>query len=121
MYKRHLLTKLAKALTFSPVVLVTGARQSGKTTLTKVMGGENFFYTSFDQVVVYANALQDPVGFIHALPKPAIIDEVQRVPELFLPIKVDLDAHRHPGRYMLTGSANPILLPRMGDALTGRG
>lgn len=120
MYTRHLAEKIRQSLTFAPVLLLTGPRQCGKTTLTKQVGQDQFFYTSLDQFMTYSSAIKDPIGFIHALPKPAILDEIQRLPELFLQIKVDVDQHRQAGRYMLTGSANPLLLPRLGDALTGR-
>jgi hypothetical protein len=104
-----------------PVSLVTGPRQSGKTTLVRLLGEQGgYHYDSFDSVPTQAAALRDPVGFVSSVQKPAIFDEVQRVPELFLPIKVDVDNHRLPGRYILTGSTNPLLAPKLGDALTGR-
>ena len=57
---------------------------------------------------------------IRGLPKPVILDEVQRVPEIFLTIKHDVDQERIPGKFLVTGSANPLLLPRLGDSLAGR-
>lgn len=65
-------------------------------------------------------AKNDPIGFIEGLQKPTILDEVQRVPEIFLSIKQDVDHNRKPGRYALTGSANPLLIPQLGDSLAGR-
>jgi len=121
MYKRNLAVKVEKALKRSPVVLITGARQSGKTTLIKSVGQERgYSYVSFDDVRYLSAAKSDPIGFIAGLQKPVILDEVQRMPELFLAIKQDVDEHRIPGRYALTGSANPLLIPRLGDSLAGR-
>ena len=65
-------------------------------------------------------AKNNPTGFINNLAKPVILDEVQRCPELFLTIKKDVDENRTPGRYILTGSTNPFLLPKLGDSLAGR-
>jgi len=121
MYRRNITSKIQKALARSPVVLVTGARQSGKTTLMKQIGQErDYSYISFDDVRYLSAAKSDPIGFIAGLKKPVILDEVQRVPEIFLAIKQDVDQHRIPGRYALTGSANPLLIPRLGDSLAGR-
>lgn len=76
---------------------------------------------SFDSIMDQATANNDPAGYISRLKKPVIIDEVQRVPEVFLPIKQDVDTHPGVrGRFALTGSANPLLAPKLGDALTGR-
>ena len=121
MYSRNLKSKLEEALARSPVLLLTGARQTGKTTLMKEIGKEKGYnYVSFDQSAAIHAAQEDPEGFIRGLKKPVILDEVQRAAEFFLPIKVDVDEQRIPGRYCLTGSANPLLLPRIGDSLAGR-
>lgn len=104
-----------------PVMLIVGPRQCGKTTLSKLIGQESGMgYISCDHIPTLASLEFDPVGFLREQPKPLIVDEAQRAPELFLPIKVDVDDNRHPGRYLLTGSANPLLVPKLGDALTGR-
>lgn len=122
MYKRHILSKILLALDGSPAVLLVGPRQSGKTTTVKTVSEMNGYdYISFDSITSQASASSDPIGFIDSREKPVILDEVQRVPEIFLPIKVDIDKHRRDnGRYVLTGSANPLLVPKLGDALTGR-
>ncbi|MBF8262482.1 MAG: uncharacterized protein HW387_147 [Parachlamydiales bacterium] len=122
MYKRHLEEQLWEALGFMPIVLLRGARQTGKTTLAKaVCAAEGKYnYISFDHLPSLGAAKDDPVGFISRLEKPVIIDEIQRVPELFLPIKSDVDVNRIPGRYLLTGSADPLLIPKLGDSLAGR-
>jgi predicted AAA+ superfamily ATPase len=104
-----------------PVMLIIGPRQCGKTTLSKIIGQElGMGYISCDNIPTLASIEFDPVGFLNSQTKPLIIDEAQRAPELFLPIKVDVDNNRYPGRYLLTGSANPLLVPRLGDGLTGR-
>lgn len=110
------------ALAYMPVVLLGGARQTGKTTLTKMVAAlkHDYSYLSLDHLPTLLTATQDPVGFISQLKKPVIIDEIQRVPELFLPIKADVDEHRTSGRYLLTGSVDPLLLPKLGDSLAGR-
>lgn len=121
MFKRNIKPFLKKALKRSPIVLLNGARQVGKSTLAlEFLKEGNFNYLTFDDETVYLAAKSDPSGFIQSLQKPVIIDEVQRVPEIFLPIKIDVDQNRVAGRYLLTGSANPLLIPRLGDSLAGR-
>ncbi|OGB83034.1 hypothetical protein A3F66_01885 [candidate division TM6 bacterium RIFCSPHIGHO2_12_FULL_32_22] len=121
MFKRNIKEDLKKALNRAPVVLLNGARQVGKSTLALEFQKEgDFEYITFDDEMVYLSAKNDPQAFIKSIKKPVIIDEVQRVPEIFLPIKIDVDNNRHAGRYLLTGSANPLLIPRLGDSLAGR-
>lgn len=121
MLHRHILTELQAFLKIMPVVLIAGARQAGKTTLVESISGETgYTFVTLDDEFTLSNASRDPSGWLASLPKPLIIDEVQRLPELFLSIKRDVDQHRVPGRYLLTGSANPMLLPRLGDSLAGR-
>lgn len=122
MFKRHLLPQIIETLEESPAILLVGPRQSGKTTSVTIISEQNGYdFVSFDSIVNQAAALEDPIGFIESRKKPMILDEVQRVPMIFLPIKVDIDKHRNiNGRYILTGSANPLLVPKLGDALTGR-
>lgn len=121
MFKRTIKPIIEDALNRSPIVLITGARQTGKTTLAKEIGAQkNYHYVTFDDIRYLAAAQSDPTGFIAGLPKPVILDEVQRVPDIFLAIKKDVDENRKPGRYLLTGSANPLMIPRLGDAFVGR-
>jgi hypothetical protein len=122
MFRRHITRSLTDALRDTPVVFLRGARQSGKSTLVQELAGSSFSagYFTLDNAATLAAAGSDPVGFIAGLPKPAIIDEVQRVPGLFLAIKEDVDAQRSPGRYLLTGSANVMVMPRVADSLAGR-
>lgn len=77
-------------------------------------------YLSFDDDVVRAGARSDPIGFLHDLPNHIILDEVQHVPELFAALKLEIDRTREPGRFVLTGSTNILLLPTLADSLAGR-
>jgi predicted AAA+ superfamily ATPase len=121
MFRRHVKPLLRKALRRSPVVLLNGARQVGKTTLAlEFLKEGNYTYLTFDDEITYLAAKSNMSGFIADIPKPVIIDEVQRVPEIFLAIKQDVDTNRIAGRYLLTGSANPLFIPRLGDSLAGR-
>lgn len=121
MYQRFVADEIEGSLNLFPVSLITGARQSGKTTLAKsIAAKKGYHYITFDDSFTLVNAQNDPSGWLEAQKKPLIIDEVQRVPEIFLPIKKDVDENRIAGRYLLTGSANPLLLPKLGDSLAGR-
>ncbi len=121
MYKRHILNELEQYLKIFPAVLLTGARQTGKTTLVDELAkNKGYYFVTLDDDLTLSNALRDPSGWIMALPKPVIIDEVQRAPEIFLAIKLDIDNNRVPGRYLLTGSSNPLLSPDLADSLAGR-
>lgn len=114
-------SRLEDALGDSPVVLIHGPRQSGKTTLARQVGADrNYAYYSLDDDTLRAAAQADPVGFVADLPAATIIDEVQRLPELFTALKSAVDRHRAPGRFILTGSSNVLLLPRLADSLAGR-
>jgi len=120
-YPRFAQPRLVQALSDSPVVLIHGARQSGKTTLAQLVGKKlGFTYFSFDDDVTRAAADADPVGFVGDLPARATLDEVQRVPALFTALKTAVDRDRTPGRFLLTGSANVLLVPRLADSLAGR-
>lgn len=121
LYPRQAEILLLEALADSPVVLLHGPRQCGKTTLAQAIGErEGYAYLSFDEDVVRAAAEADPVGFVDDLPDKVILDEVQRVPSLFTALKLAVDRRRTPGRFLLTGSANVLLLPKLADSLAGR-
>jgi uncharacterized protein len=112
---------LADAIKDTPVVVVQGPRQCGKTTLARHVGERlGFEYVNLDDDAARSAALDDPAGFVARLPERVIIDEVQRAPELFLPLKVEVDRRRIPGRFLLTGSTNVLLVPRVADSLAGR-
>lgn len=120
-HPRFVLPRLREALADTPVVLIHGPRQSGKTTLARIVGDKaGYAYLSFDDDVLRASAQADPVGFVADLPEKAVLDEVQRVPELFTSIKAVVDRDRRPGRFILTGSANVLLVPKLADSLAGR-
>ncbi|MEY4592537.1 MAG: hypothetical protein RIR18_1432 [Pseudomonadota bacterium] len=115
---RHLETMLATALLDTPAVLINGPRQSGKTTLAKQCA-QGRPYITLDDASVLAGVRADPQGFIRRTER-AVIDEVQRAPELLLALKLAIDDKRMPGRYLLTGSANVMTLPNIADSLAGR-
>jgi len=121
MFPRHVHARLNEALADTPVVLLNGARQTGKSTLVKSLSpDQGRRYLTLDDRVVLAAARNDPAGFIAGLEGPVAMDEVQRAPELFLDIKAAVDRDRTPGRFLLTGSANVLLLPTLADSLAGR-
>lgn len=122
MIRRQLEKQLLQALGDTPVTMLVGARQVGKSTLCRAIarGPHPARYVTLDDPTLYAAARSDPPGFVASLEGPVVIDEVQRCPELFGALKVDVDRERRPGRYLLTGSANVLLLPRLSDSLAGR-
>lgn len=108
---------LARALRAMPVVVVTGARQTGKTTLARTLGPGRR-YLSLDEIDVLAQAERDPASLLAEL--PITLDEVQRAPSLLLAVKRRVDAARVPGGLLLTGSANLALMERVAESLAGR-
>ncbi|MEO7741647.1 MAG: ATP-binding protein [Usitatibacter sp.] len=121
MYPRLARLRLEAALDDTPVVLLNGARQTGKTTLARQVaedrGGR---YVTLDDSTALAAATADAGAFVDGLGKFAVIDEVQRAPALFPALKIAVDRDRSPGRFLLTGSANVLTLPRISDSLAGR-
>lgn len=119
---RNITPKIIEALSDTPVVMLNGARQTGKSTLAKSLISEKHIgrYVTLDDATALAAAKHDPAGFISGLGESTVIDEIQRAPELFVAIKADVDRNRTPGRYLLTGSANVLLLPRLSESLAGR-
>ncbi len=145
-YPRYVERRLAEALEDSPVVLIHGPRQCGKTTLAQFACAPNYLrwgdgeltwgedrvswgvsqqrrdykYITFDDAVVRDGAQADPMGFVADLPERVILDEIQRVPNLFSAIKLEVDRRRRPGRFILIGSTNVLLIPALSDSLAGR-
>lgn len=121
LYPRYAEIHLIEALADSPVVLIHGPRQAGKTTLAQMVGEpRGYTYVSFDDDVARAAAEVDPIGFVADLPDRTTLDEVQRVPALFTALKTAVDRRRTPGRFILTGSSNVLLVPQLADSLAGR-
>ena len=122
MIKRHIQQDIIDSLKHFPVVLLTGARQVGKSTLAQELSrpGWDARYLTLDNRIVLDAALRDPDGFISGTPAPAIIDEVQRAPDIMLAIKAAVDKDRKPGQYLLTGSANLMTLAKVSETLAGR-
>ena len=119
MYPRFIEDRIHDALTYTRVVLISGPRQSGKTTLAKQIAGRKIPFLNLDDKTTLDAALADPVGFIRGLDR-AVIDEIQRAPDLLLAIKTAVDTDPGPGRFLLTGSANLMTVPRVADSLAGR-
>src|SRR5450631_4316028 len=122
MLRRHITDRLLDGLADTPAVLVNGARQTGKSTLVQSsdLSAQNRQYLTFDDPGILAAAKRDPNGFVAGLNAPVTLDEVQHVPELFPVIKAAIDRKRQPGRFLLTGSANVMLLPKLSESLAGR-
>jgi len=133
-YSRKLIKSLSDALKDSPVVLLNGARQTGKTTLVleQLADKNSASYISLDDAAMLSSARSDATGFLEGLvalhqdnQAPLVIDEVQHAPELFPAIKLLVDKERQAkrqvaGKFLLTGSANVLLLPKISESLAGR-
>lgn len=119
MIKRTLATKLREAASRYPVVTVTGPRQSGKTTLIRAEF-QDYSYVSLELPDQRAFALDDPRGFLAQFDGPIILDEAQRAPDLFSYIQTMVDEEDRPGRFILTGSQNFLLLQGISQSLAGR-
>jgi uncharacterized protein len=121
MIRRHIEDSVRRAMADTPVVLINGARQTGKTTLSQAIAAEaGALYFTLDDYATLALAAGDPSGFIRNLDGPVVIDEIQKAPDLFPAIKIAVDKARRPGRFLLTGSANVMTLPRLSESLAGR-
>ena len=118
-FRRFSAARVTTALKDTPVVMVNGPRQSGKTTLVHQFTAADRAYVTLDDDTVLAAARDDPAGFMRGLDR-AVIDEVQRAPELLRAIKRLVDDDRRPGRFLLTGSANVLALPQVSESLAGR-
>lgn len=131
-FPRHITPRIIDALKVSPIVFLNGARQTGKSTLVQEIAvqigrnSEPAVYVTLDRPTVMAAATSAPEAFLSAYKNTLIIDEVQMAPELFGALKIMVDEHRLTnktrtnGRYLLTGSANILALPKLSDPLVGR-
>jgi uncharacterized protein len=122
MIERAITAPLLAALADTPVVILVGGRQTGKSTLVTRLAerGYSAEYVTLDDPTELAAARNDPVAFVDRFDGPVILDEVQRAPEIFLPIKAAVDRDRRPGRFLLTGSTNVLFVPSVAEALVGR-
>ena len=119
MYPRLSKKRIEEALADTRVALIAGPRQSGKTTLATEIADEDRPFLTLDDATQLHFAKTDPVGFLRDVDR-AVIDEVQRAPELLLAIKTEVDKDKRPGRFLLTGSANLMTVPRVAESLAGR-
>ena len=118
-YLPRLLSPLVtQALKTSPVMVVSGARQTGKSTLVQRLES-GMTYLTLDDVETLDRAEREPDALLRS-PSPLVLDEVQRSPDLLLAVKRAVDAHRRAGRFVLTGSANLLLMKRVSETLAGR-
>ena len=116
---RHLEAVISEELPYSKAILLIGARQVGKTTLLKKLF-PSIPVVTFDPVIDIMQARSNPDLFLDSLPTPVILDEVQYAPEIFAPLKRRLDALSENGKYLLTGSQNPMLLKQVSESMAGR-
>ena len=121
-YQRHIVPAVRAALEDTPVVVIHGPRQSGKSTLVQSLISESFpaRYVTFDDAIVLSAARAGPADFLAGFEGPLVIDEVHRAPGILLAIKAEVDRRRAPGRYLLTGSTHVRFIPEISEALVGR-
>lgn len=118
-FPRFSAEQVTVALKDTPVVMIIGPRQCGKTTLVRQFVNGKRAYITLDDDTALNGARSDPTGFIRGLDR-AVIDEVQRAPDLLRAIKHTVDGDRRPGRFLLTGSADVLTLPQVSESLAGR-
>lgn len=117
---RALTQTIRRALKTFPAVLITGARQTGKTTLLRNEFGQSYAYVSLERPDVRLRALADPVAFLNETGSPVILDEIQYAPELLHYLKERIDEDRSPGQWLLTGSQSFTLMRGVSQSLSGR-
>lgn len=116
---RHVAPALTERLRAMPAVVVTGARQTGKSTLAEILTPGKRRYLSLDDLDVVDLARRDPEALVGGS-TPVTLDEVQREPDLLLAVKRAIDRRRRPGQFLLTGSANLLLMRQVSESLAGR-
>ena len=119
-FRRWQTESVKEALKIRRVVVISGARQTGKTTLSQQVVSGKGDYRSLDDTDMLNYALSDPKGFVMNKSDTMVIDEIQKAPKLIPEIKQMVDRNRRPGQYLLTGSADILGLPAIGDSLAGR-
>lgn len=121
-YQRNILDVVTDSIQYSPATLINGARQTGKSTFIQMsfVGPDNFSYINLDDLTLLGLAKSEPVLFLSQLEARAAIDEIQRTPELLLPLKKVIDENRTTRRFLLSGSANILTLPKLSESLAGR-
>ena len=119
-FARLLRPTIETALADTPVVFLRGARQTGKSTLARQLLPPGARYVTFDDENARGSAELDMQSFVRGLPPGSVIDEVQRLPQLFPTIKLLVDEDRQPGRLLLTGSADVAAIPTVAESLAGR-
>lgn len=121
MYIKRLIEKtIIDTLKTFPVVILTGARQSGKTTLLKHLFSSTFNYISLDELDIRSLAINDPREFLNKFKTPLIIDKIQNAPQLLPYIKAVVDKERKNGRFIITGSQQFPLMKNVSESLAGR-
>lgn len=111
---------ILKAIKTFPAVVLTGSRQSGKTTVFKKLFSNTHAFVSLEDPDIRVRAKSDPRAFLKQYPPPVVIDEIQYVPELLSYIKSKIDQNRKPGQWLITGSQNFVLMPNVTESLAGR-
>lgn len=119
MIKRQLQAKIKDQLTKFPVIAITGPRQSGKTTLARALLPD-YKYFNLEDIGTKALAVNDPVSFINSIEGKAIIDEIQKLPELLSQIQVKVDESKKTGQFVITGSESLLLSEKISQSLAGR-
>lgn len=119
MIQRRMGRRILEAMGDTPVVMVQGPRQCGKSTLVREVA-PHLPYVSLDDPAALDFAHRNPRAFLRAHPQGLILDEVQRAPDIFRSLKAEVDEDRRPGRFLLTGSSSLLLLPKLSESLAGR-
>ena len=120
-FKQRVMAKtILRTIRTFPATVLTGPRQSGKTTLLKMLFSETHTFVNLEDPDIRIRAKEDPVGFLNQYRLPVVIDEIQYVPELLSYIKTRIDKDRRPGQWLLTGSQNFLLMHNITQSLAGR-